>query len=464
MFYRCPTLHLTSHQWNSFHPDTQTAWNLLSEMVKAIILGLHKDPARCNQIDLGDAGVQVDGDLQVPALLVKQLILLQGILLEPVTLENLDGASSNDFDLDSVLWIKPLLLLGNSLPVANAIAKLHVSGKSSTMAAKLLASDSQTPASAFDLVPQNFNEWCLFVESIGGGSLLLPMPMGRSLLLPMIVSSYMHTLPLPAFISMQVAISQVHLLLLKLVPIYMDLFSCLPVHCHQERPLDINIHCFSIALPCNLHNMVTMLLRFPSAQSSSRHPISSTMCWGGQLSDHPHQQPQVLLWLNGLVGRWMPCYQVHLRPRSIHVKFPARKMGSKASGTMESNPRSFISDHDLITCSLQATYLQHQVHCKTSTMCIMRIWLFRILRKSLSSSMAPMLKQKGAVMIPLNLSVSCQWSHACQLLQSPCLLITTIHFPGSLREKCWVVSWKACWEQWQTRELCPDCCWCHFQA
>ncbi len=127
-------------------------------MVKAIILGLHKDPARCNQIDLGDAGVQVDGDLQVPALLVKQLILLQGILLEPVTLENLDGASSNDFDLDSVLWIKPLLLLGNSLPVANAIAKLHVSGKSSTMAAKLLASDSQTPASAFDLVPQNFNE------------------------------------------------------------------------------------------------------------------------------------------------------------------------------------------------------------------------------------------------------------------------------------------------------------------
>ena len=58
--------------------------------------------------------------------------------------------------------------LGNSLPVTSAIAKLHVSGKSITLATKLFASDSHLSASAFDLVPQNFNGKCLFVDSIGG--------------------------------------------------------------------------------------------------------------------------------------------------------------------------------------------------------------------------------------------------------------------------------------------------------
>jgi len=62
----------TSHQWNSLHPDSQATWDLLSDMVKAIIVGLLKDPARCNLNDLRDAEVQVDGDLQVPALLGEQ--------------------------------------------------------------------------------------------------------------------------------------------------------------------------------------------------------------------------------------------------------------------------------------------------------------------------------------------------------------------------------------------------------
>jgi len=45
-----------------------------------------------------------------------------------------------------------------------------------------------------------------------------------------------------------------------------------------------------------------------------------------------------------------------------------------------------------------------------------------------------MLKQEVAVMISLNLSISCQWSHACQLLQDPYLLIMTICFPRALRK------------------------------
>ena len=61
-----------------------------------------------------------------------------------------------------------LLLLGNSLPVTTAIAKLHVSGKSIAMAAELFASDSQLSASAFDHFPHDFNGKRLFVESIGG--------------------------------------------------------------------------------------------------------------------------------------------------------------------------------------------------------------------------------------------------------------------------------------------------------
>ena len=83
---------LTSCQWNSFHLDTHARWDLLSEAVKAIILGLLKEPARCNFNDLGDPGAQVDGNLQVHALLGKQPILLQGICHELVDLENLDSA------------------------------------------------------------------------------------------------------------------------------------------------------------------------------------------------------------------------------------------------------------------------------------------------------------------------------------------------------------------------------------
>jgi len=157
---------LTSHQWNSFHLDTQAALDLLSEAVKTIILGLLKDPARCDLNDLGDPAAQ--GDLQVPALLGEQPILLQHILHELVTLVHLDSASMDDFELDNVLWMNTCLLLANFLPVANAIAKLHVFGKSITMTAMLFASNSQLSASAFDPVPYDFNGKQLFVESIGG--------------------------------------------------------------------------------------------------------------------------------------------------------------------------------------------------------------------------------------------------------------------------------------------------------
>jgi len=140
---------LTSHHWNSFHLDTQAAWDLLSEAVKAIILGLLKDPATCSLNDLGDPTAQ--GDLQVHALLGEQPILLQGIHHELVDMAKLDSASADVFELDNVLWMNPCLLLANSLPVAHAIAKLRVSGKSIAMAAKLFASDPQSSASAFDL-------------------------------------------------------------------------------------------------------------------------------------------------------------------------------------------------------------------------------------------------------------------------------------------------------------------------
>jgi len=65
--------------------------------------------------------------------------------------------------------MNPCLLLAHLLPVASTIAKLHVSRKSITMAAKLFASDSQLSASALDLlVPHNFNGKQSYVESIGG--------------------------------------------------------------------------------------------------------------------------------------------------------------------------------------------------------------------------------------------------------------------------------------------------------
>jgi len=90
-------------------------------------------------------------------LLGEQPILLQGILHELFDLENLDSASAADLELDNVLWMNPCLLLANFLLVASTIAKPHISGKSTTMAARLFASDSQSSAFAFDPVPHDFN-------------------------------------------------------------------------------------------------------------------------------------------------------------------------------------------------------------------------------------------------------------------------------------------------------------------
>jgi len=41
---------------------------------------------------------------------------------------NLDNESSDDFELDSVLWIEPCLPFGYSLPATGAIAKLLYPG------------------------------------------------------------------------------------------------------------------------------------------------------------------------------------------------------------------------------------------------------------------------------------------------------------------------------------------------
>jgi len=60
---------LTSCQWNILQQNTQAALDLLSEVVKVVILGLLKDPARCSLNNLGDPTAQ--GDLQVHALLGK---------------------------------------------------------------------------------------------------------------------------------------------------------------------------------------------------------------------------------------------------------------------------------------------------------------------------------------------------------------------------------------------------------
>jgi len=91
---------------------------------------------------------------------------------------NLD-IQSDDFEFEQVLWKKPCLLLGNSLPVTGAIAKCSPSSKLNTMVTKFLPRDSHALAYAFDLVPYNFH---------GKWSLLIPL-VGRSLLLPMPISS-----------------------------------------------------------------------------------------------------------------------------------------------------------------------------------------------------------------------------------------------------------------------------------
>jgi len=134
-------------------------------------------------------------------------------------------------------WIH--LPLGDSLPVTGTIAKHNASRKLITMASKLLASDLHTSAYAFDLVPHNFHGKWLFVDFM----------VGRCLLLPMTLSSSLGTLTLPTFNFIQLVTSQLDLLLIQVVSfiLYMDLLS-LQVHCHKERPVDINIHCFSLAL------------------------------------------------------------------------------------------------------------------------------------------------------------------------------------------------------------------------
>jgi len=77
---------------------------------------------------------------------------------------NLGIASADDFELESVLWKKPCLLLDNSFPVTGAIAKLIASGKLITMAIKL----SKTSVCAVDLVPHAIHGKQLFVDSIAG--------------------------------------------------------------------------------------------------------------------------------------------------------------------------------------------------------------------------------------------------------------------------------------------------------
>jgi len=148
-------------------------------------------------IDHADAGVQVDGDLQVPALPGEPLILLQGILHEPVDLEKLDSASADDFELDSVLWINPCLLLANFLPVAIALPSFVYMENQSPW----LPSSLQVTLGFFPL------HLILFLIISMENSCLLSPLVGRSLLLPMTLSSYLHMLPLPAFISIQVAIA-----------------------------------------------------------------------------------------------------------------------------------------------------------------------------------------------------------------------------------------------------------------
>ncbi len=108
------------------------------------------------------------------------------------------------------------------------------------------------------------------IISMGNSHLLSPL-VGRSLLLPMTVSSTAYA-----------AFTSLHLnpggyisgtFVLAQGGSHPHGFSALTsgeTNGHQH-PL------FSIALPCIQHNMVIVLLRFPSDQSSSRYLISSTM-------------------------------------------------------------------------------------------------------------------------------------------------------------------------------------------
>jgi len=119
--------------------------------------------------------------LHTPELLGEQAVPLQGIYHELLDLKNqafqnfeeeivlngftdanLDVASANDFAFDSVLWMRPCLLPGFSLPVTGAIAKLSASGKLIAMAPKLFVSEYQT--SAYDAMHGKQ----LFADSIGG--------------------------------------------------------------------------------------------------------------------------------------------------------------------------------------------------------------------------------------------------------------------------------------------------------
>ncbi len=141
-----------------------------------------------------------------------------------------------------------------ALPITGAIAKLSAFRKLIAMATKLSASDFHTSAYAFDLVPHDF---C-------GNNYLLILVVGRGLLLPMTVSSYLGTLTLPGFNLIQVITSQVYLFFIQVVPsslIHTVLLS-LPLSCHQERPIDITTHCFPAisAMCCSSSCMVRKYL------------------------------------------------------------------------------------------------------------------------------------------------------------------------------------------------------------
>jgi len=148
---------------------------------------------------------------------------------------NLDIVSADVFKLDSVIWMESCLLFGNSLPVTCAIAKLNASKESITMATKLFPSDSQTSAHAFDPVPYNLQGKQMFVDSIGGE--VSSAANGCVKIIGM--------LTLSAFNLIQMATTQVVLFdpggSLQFDP---HCFLTLPVLCHQEKPKDINTHCF----------------------------------------------------------------------------------------------------------------------------------------------------------------------------------------------------------------------------
>ncbi len=104
-----------------------------------------------------------------PIVMYKESVYIAMLTSATLAISSIDGELLSDQQLDvwnshEHFWYPPFI---HKMLTCNA-AKPHVPGKSTTMAAMLVASDSQSSASAFDLVPQNFNGKYLFVESIGG--------------------------------------------------------------------------------------------------------------------------------------------------------------------------------------------------------------------------------------------------------------------------------------------------------